>query len=68
MRTTRLTKMKKDKVIRARCDAVTEMLIFRAANALSLDVSDFIRISATRYATQITTQAATMQPGLPALV
>lgn len=58
MRTTRPVKLPKNKVIRARCDALTESLIYRAANALSLDVSDFIRIASTRYATQVTAQAA----------
>lgn len=61
MRTTKPVKPPKDKVLRARCDAATEMLVYRAANALSLDVSDFIRIASTRYATQVTSQAAAPQ-------
>lgn len=58
MSTRRPTKLPKDKVIRARCDAPTEMIIYRAASALNLDLSDFIRISAIRYATQVTAQAS----------
>lgn len=58
MSTRRPTKLPKDKVIRARCDAPTEIIIHRAANALNLDLSDFIRIAATRYATQVTAQAS----------
>lgn len=65
MRATKPIKTPKDKVIRARCDASTQTLIYRAANAMNLDISDFIRIASTHYATQVTAQFTKAQPFVP---
>lgn len=65
----RFSKPVKKKVIRARCDDNTENLIKRAAGMMNLDISDFIRIASTQYATQVTAsvaaQMAKVNPFIP---